>query len=56
MNSIAVAKFIHIIYDTIFISLFGTSQIEGGLLGPISNYFGIVEINRHRILYLHYLI
>ncbi len=53
MNPVTVAKFFHIICDTIFISLFDASQTEGGFLGTISNYFGTVETNIRRILHLY---
>ncbi len=56
INPIAIAKFFYIICDAIFMSLFGVGQSKRGLLGPILNYFGIVETNSHRILYLHYLV
>ena len=56
MNPVAVAKFFHIIYDTIFISLFGVGQKKRGFLRPILNYFGTVETNGCGILYLHYLV
>lgn len=53
INSVAVAKFFYIIYDAIFISLFGGDEIKQGLLGPISNYYDIIEMNGHEIFYLH---
>lgn len=53
MNFITIAKFLHIICNTIFISLFGAGQIKRGFLEPISNYFAIVEINGYKILHLH---
>ena len=53
INSFAVAKFFYIICNAIFLSLFGVGQKIRGLLGPISNYFGIVEINTCEILHLH---
>ncbi len=56
MNPIAGEMFFHIICDTIFMSLFGAGQTEGGLLGPISNYFGSVETNGCGMLRLHYLV
>ena len=37
-------------------SLFSASQIERGLLGSISNYFGTVETNDYGIIHLHYLV
>ncbi len=56
INPIAVSKFFHIICDTIFMSLFGAGQTEGGLLRPILNYFGTVETNSHRMLHLYCLV
>ncbi len=56
MNRVAIAKFFHLIYDAIFISLFGAGQTKGGLLGPILNYFGIVETNGRGILHLYCLV
>ncbi len=56
MNPVAVAKFLHITCDAIFMSLFGAGQTERGLLGPISNYFGTVETNGREMLYLHCLV
>lgn len=56
MNLVAITKFIHIIYDIIFMSLFSISQIKEGLLRSILNYFGIVQINNCGILYLYYFI
>ena len=53
INSVAIAKFFYIICDAIFMSLFSASQIKRGLLGPISNYFGIVEINNYGMFYLY---
>ncbi len=56
INPVVVAKFFYIIYDAIFMSLFGVSQTKGGLLGSISTYFGTVEMNIYGILHLHYLV
>ena len=53
MNLVAVAKFLYIICDAIFMSLFGAGQIKKELLGPISSYFGIVKRNSHEMLYLY---
>lgn len=56
MNFVAIARFFYIIYDAIFIFLFGADQSKKGLLGPIFYYFGTVKINNHRMLHLHYLV
>ena len=53
INSIAIAKFFHIIYNAIFMSLFAANQIERRLLGPILNYFTTLKVNSYEILYLH---
>lgn len=56
INPIIIVKFFHILCDTVFMSLFTASQLKGGLLGPISNYFATVNTNGHDTLYLHYLV
>ncbi len=56
MNPVAIAKFFHIICDAILMSLFDVGQTEGGLLGPILNYFNTVEMNGHGMLHLHCLV
>ncbi len=56
INLIAIAKFFHIICDIIFIFLFDVDKTAGGLFGPISNCFAIVETNGHGMLPLYYLV
>lgn len=56
INSIAIIKFFYIIYKVLFISLLAIGKIKKRLLGVISNYFIIIETNRHKIFYLHYFI
>lgn len=56
MNPAAVARFFHIICDAVFMSLLAAGHLEGGLLGPISNYFATVETNGRDMLHLHCLI
>lgn len=56
INLVTIAKFFHIIYNAVFMSLLTASQLERGLLGPISNYFATIEINGRGMLYLHYLV
>lgn len=53
MKPVTISKFFYIICNTVFILLIATSQLEGGLLGPIFNYFTTIEINNHSILHLH---
>lgn len=53
LNLIAVVKFFHIIYDAIFMSLFGIGQTIGGLFRPMINYFATIETNSCRILHLN---
>ena len=50
------AKFIDIIYKAVLLFLFANEHRDGGLLKPISTYFGIVEINGRGILHLHCLV
>lgn len=50
MNPVIIAKFFHIIYNVVFMSLLAASQLKGGLPGLISNYFAIIETNGHSIL------
>lgn len=45
INPITMKRSFYIIYKTLFISLLAVSKVEKRLLGPISNYFVIIEIN-----------
>lgn len=56
INPVAIAKSFHIIFDTTFISLFGTSQTAKKLFKPISNYFDNIEINNFGMFHLHYMV
>lgn len=56
MNLVAVAKFFHIIYKALFVSLLATGKVKKGLLEPILNYFATIETNEYRMFYLHCLI
>lgn len=56
MNPITIAKLFYIIYDAIFIFLFGASQTKKEFLGLLSSYFNTVKTNGYEMLYLHYLI
>lgn len=54
INLVLVAKFFYIIFDVICMSLFGAGQTNRVLLGPILDYFGIVEMNDRGMIHLHY--
>ena len=56
MNPVAVAKFFHIICEGVLLSLFASGSRDGGLLGPVSTYFGTVETNGRGMLHLHCLV
>lgn len=56
MNLIAVAQFFKTICRDIFEHLLAVSSKNGGLLGPVSTYFGTVETNGRGMLYLHCLV
>ena len=56
INPVALAKFFHILCNTVFILLLIVGQLEKRLLGPISNYFATVEKNGCGILHLHCLV
>ncbi len=56
MNPIAIKNFFHIIYNVIFISLFGINQIAIEFFESILKNFTIVETNGHGILHLYCLV
>lgn len=56
INPVAIAKFFHIIYKVVLLSLFTSEYCDGDLLGLISTYFGKVEINGYNMLYLYCLV
>ena len=56
MNPIAVAQFFETICTGIFEHLLAAGSKDGGLLGPVSTYFGTVETNGRGMLHLHCLI
>lgn len=56
INPVAVAKFLYIICNTVFMSLFAVGQFEKEFLEPISIYYITVKINGHGILYMHCLV
>ncbi len=53
MNSVAVARFFEATCCGIFEHLLAAGSKDGGLLGPISTYFGIVKTNGQGMLHLH---
>lgn len=56
MNPVAVAQFFHQICIGIFDSLLGAGTGRIGILGQVSNYFGVVETNGRGMLHLHCLV
>lgn len=56
INPFAIAKFVHIICNAIFMSLFSASQTKKELLGPILNYFGTIKTNSREMLHLYCLV
>ncbi|WP_375449315.1 hypothetical protein [uncultured Nostoc sp.] len=56
MNPIVVAQFFKTICTGIFDHLLAAGSKDGGLLGPVSTYFGTVETNGCGMLYLHCLV
>lgn len=52
---VAIAKFSYITYVTIINHLIAFSRQEY-LLGPISHYYSIMEINDRNILHLYYML
>ena len=53
INCIAIVQFLEAVYIDIFKYLFIVGPAKGDLLGPVSIYFGIVEINNWGILHLN---
>jgi hypothetical protein len=56
MNPVAVAQFFHQICGGVFEALLTVGKNKPGILGEISNYFGVVETNGRGMLHLHSLI
>lgn len=54
MNLVAIAQFFEALYTSIFKYFLIARFIKSRLLGPISTYFKIIEINSSGILYLHF--
>lgn len=55
-DQVVVARFFHFTFKGILDGLLGSKPDEPGILGNISNYFGVVESNGSRMLYVHTLI
>src|SRR5947207_14645274 len=55
-NPVAVAQFFHHTCKAIFDGLLCSHTGQVGILGQVSNHFGIVETNERRMLHLHALI
>jgi hypothetical protein len=55
-NPVAVAQFFHYTCKAILDNLLATGSGETGILGDLSNYFGVVETNGRGMLHLHTLI
>jgi len=56
MNPVAVAQFFHEICTGVFNALLGADTGRAGILGQVSNYFGVVETNGRGMLHLHCLV
>jgi hypothetical protein len=56
MNPVAVAQFFHHICKGVFDTLLAAGKDRTGILGDVSNYFGVVETNGRGMLHLHSLI
>jgi hypothetical protein len=56
MNPVAVAQFFHKICTGVFDVLLAAGTNRSGILGQVSNYFGVVETNGRGMLHLHSLI
>ena len=56
MNPVALAKFFDITCKVVLLSLFASKHRDGGLLGPVSTYFGTIKLNGRSIIHLDYLV
>ena len=56
MNPVAVAQFFHHICVGVFDALLAAGKDRMGILGEVSNYFGVVETNGRGMLHLHTLV
>ena len=55
-NPVAVAEFFHHICTAVFEGLFATNSDRIGILGDLSNHFGVVETNGRGMFHLHSLV
>jgi hypothetical protein len=55
-NPVAVAAFFHHICAAIFDGLLASGQDHAGILGDVSNHYGVVETNGRGMLHLHALV
>lgn len=55
-NPVAVAKFFHHVCDAVFGGLLASNCEYLGILGNVSNHFGVVETNGRGMLHLHALV
>jgi hypothetical protein len=55
-NPIAVAEFFHHVCKAIFDSLLASNTGKVGILGDVSNHYGVVETNGRGMLHLHALV
>ena len=56
MNPVAMTCFLEATCYGIFEHFLAAGSKDGGLFGPVSTYFDIVETNSHGMLHLHYLV
>src|SRR5467141_1961478 len=56
MNPVAVAQFFHHLCVGVFDALLAAGKDRMGILGEVSNYFGVVETNGRGMLHLHTLV
>jgi Helitron helicase-like domain at N-terminus len=55
-NPVAVAEFFHRVCKAVLEGLFATKIDDLGIVGDVSNYFGVVETNDRGMLHLHGLV
>jgi hypothetical protein len=55
-NPVAVARFFHHTCTAVLDGLLGSKSADVGILGDVSNYFGVVESNGRGMLHLHTLV
>ena len=56
MNPAAIATFFHAICKSVLIGLIKPESNEPGILGDVSTYFGVVEVNGRGMLHVHCLV